>query len=263
MGGTPARCRPRAIRLLPFPAMNDLGARILDHLAAVDRERRARLAKPALGRKALELKRYQQSRFARTHADLLVHPRFGQAANFFLADLYGPQDFTQRDAQFARIVPAIVRMFPEDIVATVESLAALHALSEHLDSAMAGHLDGATASRASYVAAWQATGEPASRARQIELVLLVGRALERHTRSRLLRASLKAMRGPARAAGMGALQGFLESGFEAFASMGGAGEFLATIETREHALANRLFERNAAADASARVAPDDVLAQLP
>jgi hypothetical protein len=239
--------------------MNDLGVRILDHLAVVDHERRARLAQPALGRTAAELKRYQQARFARTHADLLAHPRFGQAASFFLADLYGPQDFTQRDAQFARIVPALVRMFPQDIVATVESLAALHALSEHLDSAMALHLDGSTLTRTTYIVAWQATGEPASRTRQIELVMVVGRALERHTRSRLLRASLKAMRGPARAAGLGALQGFLESGFEAFASMAGAGEFLAAIDTRERALARRLFE----AGASTPIAPDDVLAQLP
>jgi hypothetical protein len=243
--------------------MNDTGARILDHLAVVDRERRARLVAPALGGKAAELKRYQQSRFARTHADLLVHPRFGPAAKFFLEDLYGPQDFTQRDAQFARIVPALVRMFPQDIVATVESLAALHALSERLDSAMAGHLDGSTPSRASYVAAWQATGEPASRARQIDLVLDVGRALDRHTRSRLLRASLKAMRGPARAAGLGALQGFLESGFDAFASMGGAGEFLSAIATREQALAQRLFEPGAVSAAQGFPDPGDVLSQLP
>jgi hypothetical protein len=243
--------------------MTDMGARILDHLAVVDGERRARLAEPVLGRKAAELKRYQQSRFARTHSDLLTHPRFGLAANFFLADLYGPQDFTQRDAQFARIVPALVRMFPKDIVATVESLAALHALSERLDSMMAGHLDGSTPSRASYVAAWQATGEPASRTRQIDMVLEVGRALDRHTRSRLLRASLKAMRGPARAAGMGALQGFLESGFDAFAAMGGAGEFLSMVGEREQALARRLFEPGAVSAAQGFPDPDDVLSQLP
>ena len=108
----------------------------------------------------------------------------------------------------------------------------------------------------------QATGEPESRARQIELVMIVGRALDRHTRSRLLRASLKAMRNPARAAGMGALQGFLEAGFEAFAAMGGAHDFLAAIEAREQALAQRLFDPAAPA-AAASPTPNDVLAQLP
>jgi hypothetical protein len=37
------------------------------------------------------------------------------------------------------------------------------------------------------------------------------------------------MRGPARSAGLAALQSFLESGFDTFRGMRGAGEFLSTI----------------------------------
>ena len=243
--------------------MSEVATRILQHLATVDGERRKRVATPALAASVAALKTYQQERFARTHASLLAHPRFGRAANFFLNELYGPQDFTQRDAQFSRIVPALVRLFPADIVDTVESLAAVHALSERLDTAMAVHLDGAAPARASYVRAWQGTGEPAARARQIELVMHVGEALDRHTRSFMLRASLKAMRGPAKAAGMGALQAFLEAGFDAFGAMGGAREFLATIQARETALAKRLFEPGAVSAATSSLAADDVLAQLP
>ncbi len=243
--------------------MPDIAARILQSLAAVDVERRTRAAVPTLAADVVALKAYQQQRFARTHASLLAHPRFGRAANFFLNELYGPQDFTQRDAQFSRIVPALVRLFPADTVATVESLAAVHALSERLDTAMAVHLAGAVPSRASYVRAWQATGEPAARAREIELVMRVGEALDRHTRSFVLRASLKAMRGPARAAGMGALQTFLESGFDAFGAMGGAKEFLAAIQGRETALVARLFDPAAVAAATGLPAQDDLLAQLP
>ena len=243
--------------------MSDVATRIQQHLAAVETERRRREAAPPLAAAVAALKAYQQQRFARTHASLLAHPRYGRAANFFLNELYGPQDFTQRDAQFSRIVPALVRLFPADIVDTVESLAAVHALSERLDTAMAVHLAGAAPARASYVRAWQGTGEPAARARQIELVMRVGEALDRHTRSFMLRASLKAMRGPAKAAGMGALQGFLEAGFDAFGAMRGAKEFLATIQSRETALAKRLFEPGAVAAATGTLAPDDVLAQLP
>ncbi len=243
--------------------MSDIATRIQQSLAAVDIERRRRAAVPNLAAEVAALKAYQQKRFARTHASLLAHPRYGRAANFFLNELYGPQDFTQRDAQFSRIVPALVRLFPADTVATVESLAAVHALSERLDTAMAIHLAGAAPTRASYLRAWQATGEPAARARQIELVMSVGEALDRHTRSFVLRASLKAMRGPARAAGMGALQTFLETGFEAFGAMRGAREFLATIQAREGALVARLFDPAAVAAATGTLAPDDVLTQLP
>ena len=243
--------------------MSDIATRILQSLAGVEAERRRRAATPGLAQAVEALKAYQQKRFARTHAALLAHPRYGRAANFFLNELYGPQDFTQRDAQFSRIVPALVRLFPVDTVATVESLAAVHALSERLDTAMAIHLDGEAPSRASYVRAWQAAGEPAARARQIELVMSVGEALDRHTRSLALRVSLKAMRGPARAAGMGALQTFLESGFEAFGAIGGAKEFLATIHAHETALAQRLFDHGAVAAATGPLPTGDVLAQLP
>jgi hypothetical protein len=41
------------------------------------------------------------------------------------------------------------------------------------------------------------------------------------------------MRKPARLAGLSALQDFLERGFESFAQMRGAAEFLATIQSRE------------------------------
>jgi hypothetical protein len=49
------------------------------------------------------------------------------------------------------------------------------------------------------------------------------------------------MRHPARAAGLGALQAFLERGCSAFLKMHGAGEFLSTIDRRERALMNSIF----------------------
>jgi hypothetical protein len=219
----------------------DAGAAILAHLAAVAAERSARTADGGLAKRVNAVKRYQQRRFEATYADLLAHPRYAGAANFFLDELYGPSDFTQRDAQFARIVPALVRLFPNEVVATVQSLAALHALSERFDSAMGRALPGETVDAAAYVAAWQACGDAAGREQQIRLLEQVGQSLDGFTRNTLLRHSLRVMRAPARAAGLGALQTFLESGFETFRGMRGADEFLLTVTTRERALAEVLF----------------------
>jgi len=214
---------------------------ILAGLAEVDRERRRRAADPALGARVTTLKHYQQQRLRHTYADLLASPRYRQAATFFLEELYGPADFVQRDAQFARVVPAIARLFPDEVVATVVALSELHALSERMDTGMALALDAEALDAAAYGLAWRAVGQPAERERQIALLLQVGQALDRHTRSRWLRASLHMMRGPARAAGLDALQRFLESGFDAFGGMGGAREFLQTIAERERRLAAALF----------------------
>jgi hypothetical protein len=150
-------------------------------------------------------------------------------------------DFTRRDDQFARIVPGLVRLFPSDIVNTVAGLADLHALSESLDSQMARLLGAVAPDARSYGEAWRAVGQPPQRERQIVLMLAVGEALDRYTRNPLLRHSLRLMRGPAKAAGLGVLQAFLERGFDTFGEMRGAGEFLQTITRRERELAAHLF----------------------
>jgi hypothetical protein len=216
-------------------------ARILAHLAAVADERKVRAADVALGARVEAVKRYQQKRFEKTYADLLAHPRYAGAAHFFLDELYGPSDFTQRDEQFARVVPPMVHLFPSEVVQTVESLAALHALSERFDTAMGRALDSPAVDAGAYVRAWLACNDAPARETQIVLMEQVGRSLDVLTRKPMLRHSLRLMRGPARAAGLGALQAFLESGFDTFRGMRGAAEFLATIGQRERALAAALF----------------------
>lgn len=214
---------------------------ILAQLDVVDRERAARAADPVLADTVIALKDYQQRRFASTYADLLSSPRYAPAARFFLDELYGPRDFSSRDAQFARVVPAMVRLFPAEIVSTVQTLADLHALSETLDTLMARRLEGQAIDRLSYVDAWQHTGDPVRRERQIALTLVVGSSLDRLTRKPFLRGTLHMMRGPAKAAGLPALQEFLEVGFDTFKAMEGAADFLSTVGVRERALAKALF----------------------
>lgn len=214
---------------------------ILQHLGTVRVERAARAADAGLALRVTHVKHYQQQRFAHDYADLLANPRYAGAAHFFLDDLYGPGDFSRRDAQFARIVPALVRLFPGEVVATVQALTALHALSEQLDTTMARHFEAPPLTRQAYGVAWRRTGQPANRERQISLMLDVGRALDVYTHRPLLRHSLRMMRVPARVAGLSELQAFLESGFETFRAMHGAQEFLDQIAQRERAMAARLF----------------------
>lgn len=214
---------------------------ILEQLRAVAFERERRTTLPAWADAVERVKHYQQRRFAHTYADLLDSERYRAAARFFLDDLYGPRDFSERDDQFARVVPALVRLFPREIVETVHTLARLHALSERLDSTMASFLVDAAVDAPGYVIAWQRTGDAAAREDQIALTLAIGASLDRLTRKPLLRRSLHLMRGPARAAGLADLQRFLESGFDAFRAMRGARDFLAAVGTRERALAAALF----------------------
>lgn len=222
--------------------MSPDGQKILRHLNEVAAARLAQSADAGLAARVRTVKAYQHARFAATYADLLADRRYGPAANFFLEDLYGPHDFTERDGQFARIVPGLVRLFPTDIVQTVAALAELHALSEELDAAMGHRISSDRLNAQVYGAAWREVGRSVDRERQIRLMLDIGEALDRFTRKPLLRHSLRLMRGPAGAAGLGALQRFLESGFDTFREMRGARGLLDTIADRERALARRLFD---------------------
>lgn len=233
---------------------------ILSHLQAVAEQRRLREAAPGLAQRVQDLKLYQQRRFANTYADLLLMPRYEHATRFFLKELYGPGDYTRRDAQFARVVPTLVRIFPAEVVATVAKLASLHGLSERLDTQMARLLPAQPISASAYRLAWRQCGDAAGRQEQIDSTLAVGAALEQLTRKPLLRQALRVMRGPATAAGMAELQAFLESGFDTFKAMKGAADFLQTIREREQALAEALFAPDAPGPAPAQ---NSALLQLP
>lgn len=231
-------------------------ADILTHLSKVASLRAAAAEDPVLRRRVMAVKSFQHRRFALTYEDLLAAPGHAAAARFFLDELYGPKDFTERDAQFARVVPALVRLFPHDVVVTVQSLARLHALSEDFDLSMAQALanDGdLTAQR--YGTAWKQVGRAPEREQQIELMLSVGRALVRFTRNALLRHSLRWMRQPARASGLGALQDFLESGFDTFRSLPDPHWFLSQVSERERSLAGQLFGWNGVGQAPAFLSP--------
>lgn len=215
---------------------------IRNRLRAVEAERATRVAEDGLNAKVRSVKAYQQLRFRHTYADLLNDARHGPACRFFLDELYGPNDFSQRDAQFARVISSMVALFPTDIVNTVAMLAELHDLSERLDTLMGRHLTAASIDATRYIGAWQATGQRSVRDKQIDLTLDVAKSLDSLTRKPLLKNGLRLMRPAARAAGLGELQQFLETGFGTFKAMKGAQEFVATVGQRERALAAALFD---------------------
>jgi hypothetical protein len=233
--------------------MDSSACKIHDALQTVFELRQRHGADPALARASAEVKRFQARRFQASYADLLQSPRYGTATAFFLHELYSDKDYTERDQQFARIAGTIARLFPETVVNTAAALAAVHALTETLDDQMAQQwlasrqATPAESESARYIHCWRGVGDAAARRQQLEVVMELGQALNRLTRTRGLRTLLKMMRHPAAAAGLSALQHFLETGFDAFAGMRGADEFLNLIGQRESAWIESLFNDDAVA----------------
>jgi hypothetical protein len=221
---------------------------IREAVQRVTRLRELAACSPALAAAIGEVKHFQAARFAGTYADFLNTKKYKTVALFFLEELYSAKDYTQRDAQFARIAGALERLFPEQVVKTAVSLAQLHCLTEELDMAMAQQWmnDPGSWPVARYVSAWRAVDRRPDRNRQLSTVMAVGHELDHLTRTPGLRRLLKMMRGPASLAGLGSLQRFLESGFDTFASMGANGDgaqyFLDAVQLRESGLIVLLFD---------------------
>jgi len=197
-----------------------------------------RAANPIVAGALDRLRALQAARLRHTYADLAAQPRYASAIRFFQEDLYGSGDFSRRDADLMRVVPAMVRVLPADLVACVAKAVELNALSHEIDLLLLTHLPRADAGFgvADYCRAYRRSGEFSARRRQIDLIGEVGAALDGYVHSRLVRTSLALMRKPAHIAGLGALQAFLERGVAAFRSMGGAETFLETVRQRETAL---------------------------
>lgn len=222
----------------------DHGRRLARAAREVAQLRAARAADPRQAAAVAALEAWQAQRLARTHHDLLADPRHAGAARFFLDDLYGTKDFSQRDAELARIVPMMARLLPEAALATVADAVEMDALSERLDDEMASLLGGSDAApidAQAYACAYRRAGSRAQRERQLALMVAIGRSLDRLVRHPMLGRLLRLMAGPARAAGLSQMHDFLVRGYAAFRAMGGASNFLDRIEHRERHILEALY----------------------
>jgi len=186
------------------------------------------------------VKQFQSQRLAATYADLLASDRYRAPCEFFLEELYGAKDFEQRDEEALRVVPKLAKMLPTRAVETLVLAVDLDEISERFDSGLA-HKIVLPVTPDSYGVAYRKVGSEAERERQIEAVHEIGRALDRLARIPMLSAMLHMMKAPAEMWGLSHLHHFLQRGFDAFAGMRGASEFLATISRRESTINRRLF----------------------
>ena len=192
------------------------------------------------------LRRWQSARLRAGFGDFLANPAMRPAAEFFLTDLYGDKDFSARDRDAARLLPAMSRFLPDSLLRAAADAIELAVLSHAFDLRMAEVLMQRPDAHAAigvedYARAYRVTGYPRLRRHQIGLILKVGHALDAAVQKHGVAKLLRAARLPAQLAGLAELQKFLERGFTAFAALGGADRFLAEIAERESSVARRLF----------------------
>ncbi|RDV24702.1 hypothetical protein DXV75_13090 [Alteromonas aestuariivivens] len=190
------------------------------------------------------LQAWQCQRLLATHADLASQKRYQLAMQFFVDELYGPKDFSQRDADLARVIPKLASVLPNKAMSALDDALALNALSFELDLAMADKLQGQNLDRDSYALAYRQVGRPDDRRHQIEIIAHLGQQLADVVHIRGIGMLIKLARRPAKMAGLLTLHEFLERGFDAFKGLGDVHSFIEPVIARERALMLQLFDEN-------------------
>jgi hypothetical protein len=190
------------------------------------------------------LQTWQRRRLAESYRDLISQERYAAAGEFFLAELYGGLNFRERDQQMERVLPVMVRMLREDMLLALAEAFELQSLSLSLDMDMTVALQKSGWKELNtdrYGEIYRTCGRPLDRERQIALIGQLGLVLNELVHHRLVLFLIRTLRGPARAAGFGLLQAFLEQGLRAFQIMGDGTEFIETIWHNEDRIMQRLF----------------------
>jgi hypothetical protein len=198
-------------------------------------------ADPAAAARLAQLQKWQSKRLMRSHADLRANPRYRQAVEFFFNELYNGGDPRGRDRDVMRVQRVMEKLLPREALAALCLAIELEVLSQELDADVVRGLPDGPISVDTYAEGYRKAGRRPDRERQIELLGVIGSYLDRVVSKPIIRRLVRFARGPAHAAGFGTLQEFLERGLEAFETMHGADEFLATIHDRELRAMERVF----------------------
>ena len=188
-----------------------------------------------------DLQKWQSGRLLKSHADLRANPRYRQAVEFFFNELYNGGDPRGRDRDVMRVQRVMEKLLPREALAALCLAIELEVLSQELDADVVRGLPAGPISAETYAEGYRRAGRRPDRERQIELLGIIGSYLDRVVRRPVIRGLVRFARAPAHAAGFGALQEFLERGLDAFETMHGADEFLATIRDRELRAMERVF----------------------
>lgn len=188
-----------------------------------------------------DLQRFQVERLRSTYADCASQPKYRAALEFFVADLYGPHDHSQRDRDIRKVLDQWARLLPARALDAVSRALEVELLTHTLDVAVADALQDAPPSFETYPAAYRRAGRYEDRRRQIDLILAAGRDLDSLIDIPALGTALRMARVPARLLGVMDLQQFLERGYRAFKQMNGAQALLQIIDQRETDIMHRLM----------------------
>jgi hypothetical protein len=177
--------------------------------------------------------------------DLRVSDDYSAAIEFFISDLTGI-GISERDANLARVVPVMVKMLPESGLSTLSSAMEVNARVLEINVAICRELDRgpeeyASLSERDYCVSCRRCSDFDEAMQLVGVLRDLGERLEHLMHIPFMGATLHAMRWPARAAGFGSLQDFLETGYRRFHEIEDVDRFLAILGERMREVFERIY----------------------
>src|SRR4029453_4156287 len=87
------------------------------------------------------LKQWQIERLRTTYADLLATPRYKEAAEFFLGELYGAKDVDRRDTEAEKGAPKLASLLPSRAISALLLAVQLEEMAERFDIEMSRNIE--------------------------------------------------------------------------------------------------------------------------
>lgn len=194
------------------------------------------LADPQLQKNYDRFANWQLDHLLPFFADLYKQPGYAEAIDFTMNDLAGV-GISSRDRDLERAAPAITRMLPLGALKTIAAAAEMNArvLESNIAIYRALLIRNKLPDVITEMDYCIACRKASSLEELVELVHLItglGRTLKSLIHIPMIGVTLRAMRVPAHAAKFGALQDFLERGYDTFKQIPDIDLFLSEIEIR-------------------------------
>ncbi|MGB5628658.1 MAG: hypothetical protein WBM45_03365 [Woeseiaceae bacterium] len=178
-------------------------------------------------------------------SDLYARDGYSDAIDFTISDLAGI-GISSRDRDLERAAPAITTILPLRALETIAKAAEMNARVLEINTAicrclLVGNDLPAQITELEYCIACRKASSLDDCVELIHLITGLGRTLKSLVRVPMIGMTLRTMRAPARAAGFGALQEFLEKGYRTFRQIPDIDHFLSEIETRMIGVFVRIF----------------------
>ncbi len=192
------------------------------------------------------LQAFQSNRLNQTYADLKSDPEYTKIGVFFFEKLYAPDDFSFRDTSIKQLHKLLRGKIYKGIIAAVNQVIELHELTDELDNRMVEQMihfnTGTDLTMKEYQKVYCGLDNYNQRLYQIRLSTDVTKTFHRLSQKWIVAVSLKTIRTAAHLVGVGKIIDFIYEGYEGFRAMKNIDYFVETVEKREIAWHNKIWE---------------------